>query len=164
MIHVAIGTKAQFIKMMPIMLTLQQRGIDFNLIDIGQHALITQNLRSEFGLKQPDVSLSAGENVARLGQGLRWILRLGILGMNRDWINSTVFHHRKGVCLIHGDTVSTLIGLCLLDAPASRWRMSRLAYAPSTSSNRSRRNWSGCWRCASRTSCTRLPHGRGTTW
>jgi UDP-N-acetylglucosamine 2-epimerase len=113
MIHVAIGTKAQFIKMMPIMLTLQQRSIDFNLIDIGQHALITQNLRSEFGLKQPDVSLSAGENVARLGQGLRWILRLGILGMNRDWINSTVFHHRKGVCLIHGDTVSTLVGLCL---------------------------------------------------
>ena len=81
MIHVAIGTKAQFIKMAPIMLTLQEKGIAFNLIDLGQHAMITRNLREEFGLKNPDVTLSSGKNVARLGQGIRWLHGISTQGI-----------------------------------------------------------------------------------
>jgi len=113
MIHVAIGTKAQFIKMAPIMVALQEKGIEFNLIDLGQHSMITRNLREELGLKSPDVTLSSGKNVARIGQGIRWLSGLLIKGLSRNWLKQHVFLNRPGVCLIHGDTVSTLIALCL---------------------------------------------------
>lgn len=55
MIHIAIGTKAQFIKMAPVILRLQKENIPFNLIDLGQHSLITKDLREEFKIKEPDV-------------------------------------------------------------------------------------------------------------
>lgn len=113
MIHVAIGTKAQFIKMAPIMVALQEKCIGFNLIDLGQHSMITRNLREELGLKSPDVTLSSGKNVARLGQGIRWLSGLLLKGLSRNWVKQHVFLNRTGVCLIHGDTVSTLIALFL---------------------------------------------------
>jgi UDP-N-acetylglucosamine 2-epimerase len=34
-------------------------------------------------------------------------------GLNRSWVKEHVFRNRPGVCLIHGDTVSTLIALFL---------------------------------------------------
>lgn len=113
MIHIAIGTKAQFIKMAPIMIALQQKSIDYNFIDLGQHAMITKNLREEYHLKQPDVTLYAGNNVARLRQGLRWMTALLLKTLHRKDLIRNVFRNRPGVCLIHGDTVSTLIALLL---------------------------------------------------
>ena len=68
MIHVAIGTKAQFIKMAPIMVALQEKGIGFNLIDLGQHSMTTRNLREELGLKSPNVTLSSGKTLRGLGR------------------------------------------------------------------------------------------------
>ena len=76
MIHVAIGTKAQFIKMAPIMVALQEKGIGFNLIDLGQHSMITRNLREELGLKSPDVTLSSGKNVSRTWAGYPMAFRV----------------------------------------------------------------------------------------
>ena len=113
MIHIAIGTKAQFIKMVPVIQELQRRSIKFNLIDLGQHSLITENLRKEFGIKEPDICLSKGRNVSHLFKGLMWLIRLFFKGFNIKWIKENVFMNRKGVCLIHGDTVSTLLALYL---------------------------------------------------
>ena len=113
MVHIAIGTKVQFIKMAPIMVALKKRGTDFNLINLGQHAKITRNLREEFELKRPDVTLATGKNVARVGQDVRWISMLLMKGLRRSWVKEHVFRNRSGVCLIHGDTVSTPIALFL---------------------------------------------------
>jgi len=113
MIHIAIGTKAQFIKMAPVMQRLQAEKIEFNLIDLGQHSLITRDLREEFNLKEPDVYLSQGENVSRLSKGLMWLIKLILRGLNDEWLRKKVFLNRKGICLIHGDTVSTLLALYL---------------------------------------------------
>ena len=74
MIHIAIGTKAQTIKMAPIIRLLKQRGIAFNLIDLGQHSLITKNLREEFGLDEPNAYLSKGSNVSSLAQAFLWLV------------------------------------------------------------------------------------------
>jgi UDP-N-acetylglucosamine 2-epimerase len=112
MIHIAIGTKAQFIKMAPIMRELFNRGINYNLIDLGQHALITADLRKEFDLKEPDVCLSRGKNVSSLVIGLVWMIKLLVKGLNRTWLQK-IFINQSGVCLIHGDTISTLIALYL---------------------------------------------------
>ena len=113
MIHIAIGTKAQFIKMAPIMRRLQENGTPFNFIDLGQHSLITADLRQEFGIKEPDVFLSRGENVSRLSQGLSWMLKIFWKGLSSKWARENIFQGKSGVCLIHGDTVSTLLALYL---------------------------------------------------
>ncbi len=41
MIHCAIGTKAQFIKMAPVMHLLQQVREPYHLLDLSQHGSIT---------------------------------------------------------------------------------------------------------------------------
>jgi UDP-N-acetylglucosamine 2-epimerase (non-hydrolysing) len=112
-IHIAIGTKAQFIKMAPIMRLLQEKNIPFNFIDLGQHSLITADLRGEFGIKEPDVFLSRGANISHLSQGLSWMLKIFWRGLSSKWARENVFQGKEGVCLIHGDTVSTLLALYL---------------------------------------------------
>jgi len=111
MIHIAIGTKAQLIKMSPVLRGLKARNIEFNFIDLGQHSVITANLRDEFGLKDPDVRLSFGENISGLFQGIVWALKLFCKGLNARWVREKIFQNKSGVCLIHGDTVSTFLAL-----------------------------------------------------
>ncbi|MFH1790640.1 MAG: UDP-N-acetylglucosamine 2-epimerase [Candidatus Omnitrophota bacterium] len=113
MLHIAIGTKAQFIKMSPVIKRLEESGIAFNLIDLGQHAMITRELRKEFGLKSPSVSVCPGRNVSSIFQGLVWMARIFWMSLSPRWIKETVFMNRRGICLIHGDTVSTIMALYL---------------------------------------------------
>ena len=113
MIHIAIGTKAQLIKMAPVILLLKERRVEYNLIDLGQHSLISRDLRDEFGLDEPGVSLSRGRNVSTIVQGIRWLAGIFFKSLSSSWIKKNVFLDRGGICLIHGDTVSTLLGLYL---------------------------------------------------
>lgn len=113
MIHIAIGTKAQFIKMIPVMLGLQEKDIAFNLIDLGQHSLITGELREEFKIKEPDVYLSKGRNISRLSSAFFWIIKIFLKSLSGRWVRKNVFLNKGGVCLIHGDTASTLVSLYL---------------------------------------------------
>ena len=51
MIHIFIGTKAQFIKMAPVMMEMNRRGMPYHLIETGQHAALTADLIGQFGLQ-----------------------------------------------------------------------------------------------------------------
>ncbi|MFA5363074.1 MAG: UDP-N-acetylglucosamine 2-epimerase [Candidatus Omnitrophota bacterium] len=113
MIHITIGTKAQLIKMTPILFLLKKRGIAYNLIDLGQHSLITGDLRDEFGLDAPRVCLSSGDNISTVAQGISWLMGIFIRSLSSSWIREKVFLNKGGICLIHGDTASTLLGLYL---------------------------------------------------
>ena len=113
MIHIIIGTKAQLIKMVPIIKGLKEKGIGFNLIDLGQHSLITQDLREEFDLDEPDYFLFKGTNIATVKQAAVWIAKIFFRSLSVSWIKKELFLNKGGVCLIHGDTLSTLIGLYL---------------------------------------------------
>lgn len=111
MIHVFIGTKAQFIKMAPVIRELDAAGLPYNLIDTGQHWEITQSLIGTFGLRQPDVCLRPrGKNIATAGQAVWWFLQnLRLFAFDRRRIERDIFRGTGGVCLIHGDTLTTLI-------------------------------------------------------
>lgn len=113
MIHVFIGTKAQFIKMAPILQELQKRGKSFNLIDAGQHAGLTGELLRQFGIGEPDVVLRRERfNIKTVPQALAWSIRhfFYILFTPRRNFRR-MFRNEKGVCLIHGDTLTTLLSL-----------------------------------------------------
>jgi len=112
-IHIFIGTKAQLIKMAPIMIELDQRGIVYNYLDSGQHAELSQNLRTQFGLREPDYYLREdGKNIVTFFQAFQWMLStFWKIIFNQKKIYSEIFKGQKGVCLIHGDTLTTLFSL-----------------------------------------------------
>jgi len=114
MIHFFIGTKAQFIKMMPVMIELKRRALAFRYVDSGQHARLTRMLRDSLGLPAPDLYLSRRTmDVSSITEGVAWLGRLAWLcAARRRWLREHVFAG-GGICLIHGDTVSTLVGLVM---------------------------------------------------
>jgi len=110
-IHIFVGTKAQFIKMVPIIMELQNRGISYNYIDSGQHAELTRELRKVFKIAEPNISLnSRTKDITSISKAIHWFLTNIIKSsLDRKWLKNYVFPE-KGICLIHGDTISTLLG------------------------------------------------------
>lgn len=111
MIHVFLGTKAQLIKMAPVMVELQNRGIPYNFIFSGQHQATVSNIREEFGLKEPDVVLHDGKDITGIFQMLIWSARIIFFSLKNSqkvWQGD-----KNGVVLNHGDTFSTLLGSLL---------------------------------------------------
>jgi UDP-N-acetylglucosamine 2-epimerase (non-hydrolysing) len=107
-IHLVLGTKAQLIKMVPIMVELQQRGTPYNFIFTGQHQTDFYEILQEFGVKAPDVSLTSGGDVVTLPGMATWFSRnmITLSKASKDYFQND----RNGVVLIHGDTASTLMG------------------------------------------------------
>ena len=111
MIHVFIGTKAQLIKMAPVMVELQQREIPYNFIFSGQHQATISNIRQDFGIKEPDITLYSGKDITGIFQMLAWSLRIILFTLkNRQLVWQG---DNKGIVLNHGDTFSTLLGSVL---------------------------------------------------
>lgn len=111
MIHVFIGTKAQLIKMAPVMAEMQKRGIEYNFIFSGQHQDTTDEIRANFGIKDPDIILYSGPDVTSIPKMLLWFIKVIFYTFkNKDkvWRGD-----KKGVVLNHGDTFSTLLGSIL---------------------------------------------------
>jgi len=111
MIHIIIGTRAQFIKMVPVMALLRDEGTPYSLIHTGQHRATIDDILDEFSLRRPDVLLSEGRDVVSPPGMFSWslgILSRGIAGRR------TIFRgDRGGVVLVHGDTASTILGALL---------------------------------------------------
>lgn len=114
MIHVFLGTKAQLIKTAPVIRRLDADGVPYRLIDAGQHADLSETLRRELGIREPDVRLRRGASIATVARGAWWLARLLCWATVRPRaVRRTVFADQPGVCLIHGDTASTLVALYL---------------------------------------------------
>jgi UDP-N-acetylglucosamine 2-epimerase (non-hydrolysing) len=109
-ITVFIGTKAQYIKTAPVLRELDERGVPYRLIDSGQHAALSADLRRELSVREPDVTLGAsGRDITSIPQALRWSLRLAARLLDRRRLARELFADEPGVCLVHGDTPSTLL-------------------------------------------------------
>lgn len=115
MIHVFIGTKAQYIKTAPLLRYLDAAGIPYNLIDSGQHAGLTPLLRKELGVREPDVFLRKGDDLKTVPAVLSWLVRSAVRAVrNPAAVRETLFRgDHYGVCVIHGDTPSTLLSAFL---------------------------------------------------
>ncbi len=109
MLHIVIGTKAQFIKIAPLIVLLQKKGMDFNFIVTGQHHDSINELRENFGIRAPDVTLYAGKDITGLPDMFLWMLRILI---KTFWHKDDIFkkHGVNDIVIVHGDTFSTLLG------------------------------------------------------
>ncbi|TYT75810.1 UDP-N-acetylglucosamine 2-epimerase [Desulfobotulus mexicanus] len=117
MIHFFIGTKAQLIKTAPVMVELQRRNIVFRYVDSGQHGNFTQSLRKIFRIKEPDFSFCKdNRDITNSIDAFKWVGYLLVCYFfKRKNLRDKVFAG-GGICLIHGDTLSTLFGLMLAKA------------------------------------------------
>ncbi|MCR8913683.1 hypothetical protein FDP08_05975 [Marinobacter panjinensis] len=110
MIHIFIGTKAQLIKMAPIMKALRERDIPYNFIHSGQHQETMSDILEDFGLPGPDSYIVDGPDIKVKAQVPKWIH----LCEKRTRRSSDCWVGRSKRCsdivLVHGDTLSTLVG------------------------------------------------------
>jgi UDP-N-acetylglucosamine 2-epimerase (non-hydrolysing) len=109
MITVLLGTRAQLIKMAPVILELERRGWSPRLILTGQHKETMDRLISDFRIKTQPLCIYAGPEVTSVKRVIPWFLRC----LWRLWRDAKVIFPacgEKRVVLVHGDTFSTLLG------------------------------------------------------
>lgn len=113
MIHVILGTKAQYIKTAPLLRLMDDEQVAYRLIDLGQHGQLTQTLRQELGVREPDVLLGGETDITTISQAAMWAVKLLFgLGSKRQ-VATDVFARTRGVVVVHGDTPSTLLSMLL---------------------------------------------------
>lgn len=109
-VHIVLGTKAQLIKMAPVMIELQKRHIPYRFIFTGQHHETVDELLQNFGIKKPDIVLHEGRDITGIFQMAGWMAKI-LWKIVRD--RKTIFGEDidlRDVVLTHGDTFSTLLG------------------------------------------------------
>ncbi len=108
MIYVIIGTRAQLIKTAPVMMELDDRGIDHLFVFTGQHTATIDDIIELFRIRHPDLRLYNGREITRIGQAFWWsfkcILKSFSLRKNSD---------RQNVALVHGDAYSTMLAVII---------------------------------------------------
>jgi UDP-N-acetylglucosamine 2-epimerase (non-hydrolysing) len=110
-VAVVIGTRAQMVKMAPVMRALQDARIPYWFLHTGQHRETFDDLREEYGVKPPDQEVVATTDDAKDllrfgGWGTAILARL----VRR---RQALLPFRNGIVLVHGDTASTVWGALL---------------------------------------------------
>jgi UDP-N-acetylglucosamine 2-epimerase (non-hydrolysing) len=120
-----VGTRAQLIKVAPVVVACERAGgANTTLLMTGQHQETMQDLLEEFGIASPQVpAIPAGEH-ATIGSLLRW-LPAAYAGVKARLADLRREHGDLDV-LVHGDTLSTLVG-----AVAGRRRGARVVHLES---------------------------------
>ena len=75
-IHIILGTKAQLIKMAPVMQKLDELAIPYNYVFLGQHHETMEELHKNFQIKEADYAVNKGEDVTGKLQMLLWLLKV----------------------------------------------------------------------------------------
>ena len=108
-IYFVLGTRAQFIKMAPIMYQMKQRALEYKLIYTAQHQENIEEILRFYGLNEPDLILFSGNEANTKYKFITWFIHI---------IIKIVFHAKsilpiKGIVITHGDTFSTWLAALL---------------------------------------------------
>ena len=105
------GTTAELIKIAPVMVELDNRGIPYRLWSTAQHIDGVSRTLADLGIRPPDRYLVSGRNrtnIARSSQVPGWFLNIaGNVARNFSSLRKEV---GDGIVLVHGDTFTTAIG------------------------------------------------------
>ncbi len=128
MIVCVIGTRAQLIKMAPVIREIEARRYPLSLLFTGQHKASMRELLAEFTIRTEPTVLYDGNEASGLLQMARWLVRvLWSLYRNReDYLPECIRHPDRCVIVVHGDTFSTLLG-----ALVGKWMRVRVAHVES---------------------------------
>lgn len=109
MIYFIVGTKAQFIKMAPVVCAAEEKGIRYRIILTGQHRDTLSEIADNFNVRAADYVLYDGPDIVSIPKMFAWAIRVL---WKTYWEKSSIFDggDKAGVVLVHGDTFSTLLG------------------------------------------------------
>ena len=107
MITCIIGTRAQLIKMAPILRELELRKCPYHLVLTGQHNETMDELLGQFEVAAKPIRLWVGEDITGIGQMGIWFVRTMFALIRR---RAEMVGTGPNVFVVHGDTFSTLLG------------------------------------------------------
>ena len=114
MIEVFLGTKAQYIKTAPLLRLMDAQNVAYRLIDSGQHANFSKELRKSLQVREPDIALGSGQDIATVSEALKWLIKYLLMTIFQPAIlKREIFSPDSTLCVIHGDTPSTLLSLIM---------------------------------------------------
>src|SRR3989344_6342531 len=107
-IAIIIGTKAELIKCMPVMLELQEQKREYWFIHTGQHSL--KGACEEFGIKRPDFVLSEPPRIStKFWSKINKFSLFWFIDMIPK-IKKLIRKINPSYVIYHGDTMSTAVG------------------------------------------------------
>ena len=111
--HVLVGTKGQLIKIAPIVLEMDRRGIEYNFVNASQHTKILDEISGLFELKNPDFVLeSVGKDITNVREIVWWGSKnIWKYGLSKT--HKTFKTNKNDVLIVHGDAPPALLGLIL---------------------------------------------------
>lgn len=118
-----IGTRAQLIKVAPVVVACERARLPVTLLMTGQHQETMQDLIEEFGIRSVQLAVVPASERATIGALIRW-LPAAYIGVSRC-IRKLASRGPVDV-MVHGDTLSTLLG-----AMAGRRRGTRVVHLES---------------------------------
>lgn len=107
MVVYLIGTKAQYIKMAPVVLESIRRGLSMCLVYTGQHSETFEDLQENFGLPDPHHVLVVGGEAKDHSSFSHWLW--AALRAARQPQARAIWSGADTI-VVHGDTASTLLG------------------------------------------------------
>lgn len=85
----------------------------YRLIDSGQHSALLEDLRVELGLSAPSVQFGGGRDVTTVPQAIGWSMLIARRAIRPKLLRRDVFGPEATICVVHGDTPSTLLSTLL---------------------------------------------------
>lgn len=104
MFHIPIGTKAQLIKMAPLLREVERRELDYRFVLTGQHRETMSDLIDVFSLRQPDDYFITPDEADSYSKVATWLIKAFFGGLRTIRKETD-----QDIVLVHGDTLSTLL-------------------------------------------------------
>ncbi len=109
MVHLVIGTRAQLVKMGPVMAALARRGMPYRLILTAEHRETMGSMLEMYGVRQPEIVLGdLGRDITSARQLVPWFA--GILAHTALRSDRVFAGDRTGIVVVHGDAPPALLG------------------------------------------------------
>lgn len=103
-----IGTRAQLIKVAPVIVECEKRSIPCTLLMTGQHLETMQDLLDEFGVHSKQVTATSAKERATVFSLIAWLPR-AYMGIIKQ-LKALGLESKRINVLVHGDTLSTVLG------------------------------------------------------
>lgn len=107
-VYFFIGTKAQAIKCLPVIKYFVSK-LEIEIIDSGQHRKIVDEIYRDSNLKiEKNILSNNKNNISTYKSGVSWFIKFLVKQL---FVRRLPKSSSKSICVVHGDTVSTLLGL-----------------------------------------------------
>jgi len=107
---VVIGTRAQLIKMAPLLRLIEEHRHPYRLLLTGQHHATMQTLLDDFGIRSEPQVLYSGKEINGIGRMALWLPLMLFRMFRRRRALLRAPNGEPALVLVHGDTFSTLLG------------------------------------------------------